>query len=132
MPERSIDLKDQRLAISQNLGDDFVRAIESPQENEQMSDAVIKTRQALFNNPDIQILGYRLNEGDGFKEIEASLSRQMGLPHGFSLRDVKDRIAGREKDFLLVITGLNQLSINEKEKLQKNIKQHLHIESLFE
>ena len=60
MPERIVDLKSQRLIISQNLGNDFVGDLESDSEAGDTSEIIKKTREALSNNPDLIILGYQL------------------------------------------------------------------------
>lgn len=125
-----MDLGTQRLILGQNLGDGFVKSLESSPTGED-SQIVKAVRQRLFNRPDTKLLGYEVKEGEGIGEVEMSLCRQMGLPPGSGLRDVRDRLVGREKDFLLVVTGLDMLPQPDRKRIKDGLKRHIKIESLF-
>ena len=131
MTETLINLGDQRLILGQNLGDTFVRSIESLSSPDD-SPATIAVRLRLFINPDTKLLGYEVKEGEGSTEIEASLCRQMGLPPGSRLRDVKDRLIGRENEFLLVVRGLRSLPPADQERIKKRLNKGLRLESIYE
>ena len=131
MTETLIDLGDQRLILGQNLGDAFVRSIESLSSPND-SPAIKAVRIRLFNNPSTKLLGYEVKEGEGPKEIEASLCRQMGLPPSSRLRDVKDRLVGRENKFLLVVRGLSNLPPADQKRIKKRLNKGLQLESIYE
>ncbi|MDO8488126.1 MAG: hypothetical protein Q7S31_02300 [bacterium] len=71
-------------------------------------------------------------EGEGPKEIEASLCRQMGLPPSSNLRDVKNRLVGRENEFLLVVRGLSSLPPAEQKRIKERLNKGLRLESIYE
>ena len=131
MTETLISLGDQRLILGQNLGDGFVQSVESKPSPED-SPAVKAVRQRFFNNPSTKLLGYNTKKGEGLPDIEASLGRQMGLPPGSNLRDIRDRLVGRENDFLLVVTGLGSLPQREREKIKIRLNKALNLESFYE
>lgn len=73
-------------------------------------------RQAVVNRKNL--IGCRISPGERDCQVVAALGRQMSLPEGNSLNDVKDRIAGREKDFLLILRGIGELGIWDKARLR--------------
>ena len=121
MAERPIDLGRQRLLISRELGSEFASFLEDGS-SEGGSGAVGRTREYLAENPTGQIIGAKLKKNGSLSDFEASLCRQMGLPRGSKLKDVKNRLAGRENDFLLVILGKDNLSSRDRKKLRSQIK----------
>jgi len=130
MTERPIDLNSQRLLISQEIGGEFVSLLEShPEESDPK---VVKlSRKFLTENRRGQIIGARFEEGASLSDFEASLCRQMGLPENSNLRDVRDRIAGREDNFLLVVLGKDNLSPKDRKRLTGQIKR-LNLENIIE
>lgn len=131
MTERRVNVGNQRLILGQNLGDEFVRDVESdPSDSDSV--AVKTARSRLLNNPYTLLVGYKIKSREGFKEIEGSLVRQMGLPPGSGLKEVSDRLVGREKDSLLVIIGLEQVPLKERERIKNVLKKRVKVESIFE
>lgn len=121
MAERPIDLGNQRLSVSQALGDEFVSLLEGPP-RESDPETVKLSREFLAENGKNQIIGVRFEEEASLSGFKASLCQQMGLPEGSSLRDVRDRLAGRESHFLLVVLGMDNLSQKDGIKLSRQIK----------
>ncbi|MBI2587411.1 hypothetical protein HYW29_01200 [Candidatus Amesbacteria bacterium] len=131
MTERRVNVGNQRLILGQNLGDEFVRDVESdPSDSDSV--AVRTARSRLLNNPYTLLVGYKIKSREGFKEIEGSLVRQMGLPPGSGLKEVSDRLVGREADSLLVIIGLEQVPLKERERIKNVLKKRVKVESIFE
>ncbi|MBI2008375.1 hypothetical protein HYS82_01830 [Candidatus Amesbacteria bacterium] len=131
MTERRVNVGNQRLILGQNLGDEFVRDVESdPSDSDSV--AVKTARSRLLNNPYTLLVGYKIKSREGFKEIEGSLVRQMGLPPGSGLKEVSDRLVGREADSLLVIIGLEQVPLKERERIKNVLKKRVKVESIFE
>ena len=127
MAEGKIDLGSDKLMVSQALGDEFVNSLERQSPESPLATSV---RERLLENPSLKILGIRLQEDSQLKDVENSLSTQMGLPPGSNLKSVKDRLAGRERDFLLVIDGINSLTDKGQRKMRKRLG-NLKTESVY-
>lgn len=123
MSERPINLETQRLSVSQELGADFASALEGGALTDERQGDLIKAVQAHVSvNPETRIIGTKLNKESTFLDIATSLSRQMGLPPDSKLRDVGDRLTGRESSFLLVFPGADELSERKRKRFQKKLK----------
>ena len=112
-------LGDQRLLVSQALGDDFTSGLEGSSAD---SPLVVKVRLYLLEHPGTQIIGAKIEENTGLPDIIKSLSTQMGLPENSNLGNIKDRLYGREKSFILVFPGFNNLLPKEQKNIQKKLK----------
>jgi len=131
MPESSIELGGQRLPISQELGAGFAFALEGKGKADESQRELVETvRKYLSENPGAQIIGTKLDEKTTLSSIEASLSRQLGLPPGSRLKHIKSRLVGREKHFLLVFPGVDNLVDRQKNKLQKKLGK-LGVKTIF-
>lgn len=76
MAEQLVDLGNHRLLVSQFLGDEFARALESqplPDEPQILT----TVRGQLARNPALHLLGYAVEEGAQFENLEAALATQM-------------------------------------------------------
>jgi len=115
-----IDLGNKRLSVSQAFGSEFVSILEeAPAEGE--SWVVRQVRDLMILCPGINLIGGRVEKGTGFSGLREILCQQMGLPEGSKLGAVKDRLHGREKDFLLVVDGTESLSARQQKKLAKKV-----------
>jgi len=116
-----IDLGNKRLSVSQAFGSEFVSILEeAPAEGE--SWVVRQVRDLMILCPGINLIGGRVEKGTGFSGLKENLCQQMGLPEGSGLRAIKDRLNGREGDFLLVVDGIENLSPRQQRRLAKKMK----------
>lgn len=107
------------MSVSRALGSDFVLKLEN---NSTDSPLANKVRSLLLENPNMHIIGAKIESDTELPDIVDKLNLQMGLPLNSSLRAVGDRLAGREKDFILVLNGFNNLSSNAQGGIERTLR----------
>lgn len=150
--EQPLELGSQRLLVSSSLGSPLVGLLESsiplwPTLPDRLKEQVANALGQLTERPlssvlitggDYQtavaallrsickphIIGAQLKEGDTLRSLLEKLASQLGLPSGeISSRDINDRLAGREKDFVVVVLGAETLSLQERNRLTTLLQQ---------
>ena len=131
MNVESIDLGSQRLSVSSELGNDFALVLEGKAGVSEGHEELIRdVRKQISENPRTQIIGTKLTEESALSDVVASLSRQMGLPPGSQLRDIRNRLVGRENDFLMLVLDADRLPEKRKRGLEKRLKS-LKVKTIF-
>lgn len=130
MSERGIDLKDSRLSIGMEAGDDFAKALEGKNTeplSPGLSSFVNIVNSAFSGIPQERrpkILATKLNALSNLQTVTSSLERQVGAPPGFGLGGIRERLAGDEDRTVIAFPGAQEVP----EKVLKQIKSKLKLD----